>query len=39
MSQVFAAALAAGLEIDSVTFPEGSFLDVGTPEDLERARR
>lgn len=39
MSQIFAAALAAGLEIDSVRFPEGSFLDIGTPEDLERARR
>jgi glucose-1-phosphate thymidylyltransferase len=39
MSQVFAAALAAGLEIDSVRLPEGSFLDIGTPEDLERARR
>lgn len=37
-SDVLQAALAAGLRITTVRFPNGSHLDVGTPEDLERAR-
>ncbi len=36
MTQVFAAALQKGLKIDSVTFEEGSFLDIGSPDNLER---
>jgi glucose-1-phosphate thymidylyltransferase len=39
ISQVMAAALADGLSIRACTFPEGRFIDVGTPEDLARARR
>ena len=39
MSQVLAAALDAGLTIGGVRFPEGEFIDVGTPGDLARARR
>lgn len=36
MTQVFAAALQKGLKIGSVTFAEGSFLDIGSPDNLER---
>ena len=36
MTQVFEAALQKGLEIDSVTFGEGSFLDIGSPDNLQR---
>ena len=27
----------AGLRVDGIPFPDGSFLDLGTPEDLARA--
>jgi glucose-1-phosphate thymidylyltransferase len=37
VSDVLMAALAAGLRVESVAFPEGSHLDVGTPDDLARA--
>jgi glucose-1-phosphate thymidylyltransferase len=39
LSPAFGEALAAGLEVDSVRLANGRFLDVGTPEDLESARR
>jgi glucose-1-phosphate thymidylyltransferase len=35
---VLARAIDDGLRIEAVTFPQGSHLDIGTPEDLERAR-
>lgn len=35
---VLARALDEGLRIEAVTFPAGRHLDVGTPEDLERAQ-
>ena len=38
ISQVMAAALAAGLEIDCEPSPLGRYVDVGTPEDLARMR-
>jgi glucose-1-phosphate thymidylyltransferase len=38
VSDVVKAALADGLRVDAVAFPNGSHLDVGTPEDLELAR-
>lgn len=34
---VIQAAIEGGLRVDAVTFPDGGFLDVGTPEDLRRA--
>ncbi len=34
---VIQAAVDDGLRVDGVAFPEGSFLDIGTPEDLARA--
>lgn len=34
---VLARALEEGLRIEAVTFPQGRHLDIGTPEDLERA--
>jgi glucose-1-phosphate thymidylyltransferase len=34
---VMQAALAAGLHVDSVRFPEGTYIDIGTPRDLARA--
>jgi glucose-1-phosphate thymidylyltransferase len=37
LSDVLVAAAAAGMLIASVAFPQGLHLDVGTPEDLERA--
>jgi glucose-1-phosphate thymidylyltransferase len=37
VGHVFAAALDAGLDISSVTFPDGWYLDVGTAEDWRRA--
>ena len=37
MTQAFQAALQTGLEIDSVTFEEGSFVDIGSPENLDKA--
>ncbi len=39
VGQVIQAAIDDGLVVESVTFPDGSYLDVGTPEDLERAVR
>jgi glucose-1-phosphate thymidylyltransferase len=38
VSDVLKAALADGLRLATVAFPAGSHLDVGTPEDLRRAR-
>ena len=35
MTQAFEAALHKGLKIDSVTFEEGSFLDIGSPDNLQ----
>jgi glucose-1-phosphate thymidylyltransferase len=35
---VLARAAADGLRIEAVTFPEGTHLDIGTPDDLVRAR-
>lgn len=39
VSDVLLAALAEGLRVESVAFPAGSHLDVGTPDDLARAQR
>lgn len=36
--QVFQAAIDAGLILEGVTFDEGRFIDIGTPDGLERAR-
>ena len=36
MTRVFEAALHKGLVIDSISFKEGFFLDIGSPENLER---
>jgi glucose-1-phosphate thymidylyltransferase len=38
LSDLFQAALEAGLTITSLRFDEGRFLDIGIPEDLARAR-
>ncbi len=38
ISQVLEAALAAGMAIDGEISPRGRYVDVGTPEDLERIR-
>lgn len=35
---VLARAIDDGLRVEAVTFPDGRHLDIGTPEDLERAR-
>lgn len=35
MTRVFEAALQNGLEIDSVAFEEGSFVDIGSPDNLQ----
>jgi dTDP-glucose pyrophosphorylase len=37
MTQVFQVALQRGLKIDTVTFEEGSFMDIGSPENLKKA--
>jgi len=34
---IIAAAIRAGLHVDSVFFPEGRFLDVGTPDGITAA--
>jgi glucose-1-phosphate thymidylyltransferase len=39
IGDVIQAAIASGLIVDSVAFPDGTYLDVGTPEDLQRAIR
>ncbi len=38
LSDVLISAMAAGFTVDAVAFPEGSHLDIGTPDDLTRAR-
>ena len=38
ISQVLEAAMGDGLTIGGCTFPEGRFIDIGTPEDLVRAQ-
>lgn len=38
LGHVFQRAAADGLQIDSVPFPEGRSLDIGTPGDLDRAK-
>ena len=37
IGDVIQAAIAAGLPVEAEVFPEGSYLDVGTPDDLKRA--
>jgi glucose-1-phosphate thymidylyltransferase len=39
MGHVFKAALSAGLRVESVYFETGSYLDIGTPDDLIKAVR
>jgi glucose-1-phosphate thymidylyltransferase len=39
LNDVFEAALGAGMRLGIERFPDGSFLDIGTPEDLARARQ
>jgi hypothetical protein len=39
LGEVMAAALAAGLHVEGVDFPEGAFRDLGTPADLAAALR
>jgi glucose-1-phosphate thymidylyltransferase len=39
VSDVLSAAIAQGLAVGGIEFPGGSHLDIGTPEDLARARR
>ena len=38
VSDVLNAAIDSGLIVEAVAFPSGSHLDIGTPEDLNRAR-
>jgi glucose-1-phosphate thymidylyltransferase len=37
IGDVFQAAIADGLYVETVLFPEGAYIDIGTPEDLVRA--
>lgn len=37
VGNVIEAAIADGLNVEAVQFPEGSYLDIGTPDDLARA--
>jgi len=39
LTHVFRAALAGGLKVESVAFPDGEFVDIGTPEGLVAAQR
>jgi glucose-1-phosphate thymidylyltransferase len=39
VSDVFLQAIGRGLRVEAIAFPRGSHLDIGTPDDLERARR
>jgi glucose-1-phosphate thymidylyltransferase len=39
VGHVLRAALAAGRRIDAVVFEDGRYVDIGTPQDLERAQR
>jgi glucose-1-phosphate thymidylyltransferase len=36
---VIQAAIRKGLRVDGVTFPNGTYLDIGTPDDLVKAMR
>lgn len=38
LGHIFLRAIADGLQINSMSFPAGRSLDIGTPDDLERAR-
>lgn len=38
VGDVLRAAIAAGRRVDALVFDDGSFLDIGTPDDLARAR-
>jgi glucose-1-phosphate thymidylyltransferase len=38
MSDVLLASIAMGHRVEAVSFPDGSHLDIGTPDDLSRAR-
>lgn len=37
VGHVLQAAMEQGMQVDSVTFPLGTYLDIGTPDDLARA--
>ncbi len=37
VGHVLQAAMQAGMQVDSVIFPSGTYLDIGTPDDLARA--
>jgi glucose-1-phosphate thymidylyltransferase len=37
IGDVIQAAIAAGLQVKALPFEEGSYLDIGTPEDLVKA--
>lgn len=37
LGEVFAAAIRGGVDVKGLIFPEGRYLDVGTPEDLSQA--
>lgn len=37
VGDVIQAAIEAGLQVETVFFPDGSYLDIGTPEDLVKA--
>lgn len=39
VGHVIQKALDDGLDVEAVVFPNGEYLDIGTPEDLNRARR
>jgi glucose-1-phosphate thymidylyltransferase len=39
IGDLFHAAIAQGLRVEAEVFPDGSFLDIGTPEDLAKAVR
>jgi glucose-1-phosphate thymidylyltransferase len=39
IGDVIQAAISAGLQVEAEPFPNGSYLDIGTPEDLQRAVR
>ena len=34
VGDVIQAAMQAGLQVETVSFPAGAYLDIGTPEDL-----
>jgi len=39
LGDVIQAAIDRGLQVESVTFPDGTYVDIGTPEDLVKAVR